>query len=119
MPRKAACRRAAAFQLPRGVWSRGVIIPTLDPDPESDFQLFGDSLSGFGCNKKQNRDTYRGVMILGLDSDPESDCQPFGNCVSGFGSIKKQDRNTSSVEAVWRGIYPVMSHNLTPLQFQK
>ena len=31
---------------------RGVTIPALDPDPESDFQLVGDSGSGFGFSKK-------------------------------------------------------------------
>ena len=29
------------------------MIPVLDPDPESDLQLFGDSGSGFGSSKKQ------------------------------------------------------------------
>ena len=30
---------------------RGVMIPALDPDPESDFQLSGDSGSGFRSSK--------------------------------------------------------------------
>ena len=31
---------------------RGVVIPALDLDRESDFQLFGDSKSGFESSKK-------------------------------------------------------------------
>ena len=31
------------------------MIPALDPDPESDFQHFGDS----GSNKKKNRNTSK------------------------------------------------------------
>ena len=34
------------------------MIMALDPDPESDFQLFGVSRSGFGSSKKQNRNIY-------------------------------------------------------------
>ena len=33
------------------------MIPVLDPDPEYDFQPFGDSGSGFGSGKKWNRNT--------------------------------------------------------------
>ena len=46
--------------------SRGVIIPALDLDPESDFQLFEDSGTGFRSSKNWNR-----VMILALDPEPE------------------------------------------------
>ena len=53
---------------------RGVMIPTLYPDRESDFQVFGDSGSGFGSSKKRNHTTCY-VMI----PDPESDFQPFGS----------------------------------------
>ena len=41
---------------------RGVMIPALDPDPKSDFQIFGDS--GSESSKKQNHNTSTGVMIL-------------------------------------------------------
>ena len=39
---------------------RGVIvmIPPLDPDLESDFQVSGDSGSTFGFSKKPNCNTY-------------------------------------------------------------
>ena len=33
------------------------MIPALDPDPESDFQPFGNSKSRFGSSKKWNRNT--------------------------------------------------------------
>ena len=36
---------------------RGARIPALDPDPEYDFQPFGDSGSRFGSSKKWNRNT--------------------------------------------------------------
>ena len=39
-----------------GAENRGVMIPVLDPDPESDFQLSGDS--GFGIVKNPNPNTY-------------------------------------------------------------
>ena len=55
--------------------TRSAMIP--GQDPESDFQLFGDTGFGFGSNKKQNHNTYRGVKIRVLDR--ESDFQPFGN----------------------------------------
>ena len=58
---------------------RGVMIPTLDPDPELDFKLFNTSRSRFGSSKKRNRNTYRYVMILVLDLDLESDFLPFGD----------------------------------------
>ena len=60
------------------------MIPALDPDMESDFQLFGDSGSGFRSSKKRNRNTYKGVMILAHDPDPESDFHPFGDSGSIF-----------------------------------
>ena len=41
------------------VTNRGVVIPALDPDPESDFQLFVYSVSRFKSSKKWNHDTYR------------------------------------------------------------
>ena len=59
--------------------SRGVKIPALDTDPESDCQLFGNFGSGFGSRTKQNCKIYRSVIILGLDPDPELDFQPFGS----------------------------------------
>ena len=36
------------------VRNRGVMIPALDPDPESDIYTFGNSGSGFGCCAKWN-----------------------------------------------------------------
>ena len=39
-------------RLKRSGKTRGVMIPALDPYLESDFQLFGDSGSGFGSNIK-------------------------------------------------------------------
>ena len=36
----------------------------MNPDPESDFQLFGDSRSGFRSSKKWNHNNYGAVMIL-------------------------------------------------------
>ena len=50
-----------------------------DSNPESDFQLFGDSGSGFGTSKSQTHDSYRGVMILALYLDLESNFHPFGD----------------------------------------
>ena len=47
---------------------RGVMILALEPDPESDFEHFGDSGSGFGSNKNGSRNTYEGVMFLALAS---------------------------------------------------
>ena len=44
-------------------WIRGVIIPALDTDPESNLQSFGDSRSRFKSNKKWNRNTYTGWHI--------------------------------------------------------
>ena len=37
---------------------RCFMIPPLDPDPELDFQPFGDSGSGFRSSKMVNRTTY-------------------------------------------------------------
>ena len=71
---------------------RGVMIPTLDLDPDSDFKLFGDS--GFGTSEKQNHNTYRGVLTLALDPDSESDFQPFGDF--GFRSTMMWNCTTSS-----------------------
>ena len=62
------------------------MITSLDPDPESDFQLYGDSR--FGSNVKRNYNTDIGVIILAQDPDPESDFQPFGDSGSGSGSSK-------------------------------
>ena len=73
---------------------RGVMIPALDPEPELDFQLFGDSGSRFRSSKQQNCNTYRDVRIRGLE--PESDFQPFGDSETGIGSSKKWYSNTSS-----------------------
>ena len=33
------------------------MIPALEPDPEEDFQLFGDFRTGFGSSKKWSRST--------------------------------------------------------------
>ena len=41
------------------------MITSLDPDPESDFQLYGDSR--FGSNVKRNYNTDIGVIILAQD----------------------------------------------------
>ena len=41
----------------------------LDPDSESDFQLFGDWGSVFGSSTNRNHNTYRDVRILSLDLD--------------------------------------------------
>ena len=38
-------------------------------DPESDFQLFDDSVSVFGSSKKRNLSTNRVVMIPGYEPD--------------------------------------------------
>ena len=43
--------------------ARGVMIPGLDPDPETDFQPFGDSKPGFGSSKKWNRNTSNGCPL--------------------------------------------------------
>ena len=37
---------------------RVVMIPSLDPDPKSDFQLFGDSGSAFRSSKKWTHYSY-------------------------------------------------------------
>ena len=47
------------------------MIPALDPDPESDFLLFGESRSGFRSSKKQNHKTSVGVMIPPMDPDSD------------------------------------------------
>ena len=39
---------------------RGVMIPALDPDPESNFQLLNNSGSQFAFSKKRNLNTYTG-----------------------------------------------------------
>ena len=71
------------------VRTRGVMTTDLEPDPESDFQLFGDSRYGLRSNKNWNCNNYRAVMILALDPDPKSHCQPFADSQSGFGNRKK------------------------------
>ena len=48
--------------------------PALDPDPESDFPIFGDSGSGFVSSIKRNRNI--GVMIGTMDTN-QSYFQPF------------------------------------------
>ena len=41
------------------IWSRDVMIPALDPDLKSDFQLLGDSgWYNFGSSKKGDCNTY-------------------------------------------------------------
>lgn len=54
------------------------MIPALDPDPELDFQLYGDSRSGFGSSKKWNCKSCRGVLTPAQDPDPRCDFQPIG-----------------------------------------
>ena len=73
------------------------MIPALDPDPESEFQLFGNSNSGFESNRNCHYYTYTGIMLLALDPDQESDFQPFGYSLPRFRSSKKRNRNTSSI----------------------
>ena len=63
---------------------KGVMIPALDPDLESEVHLFGNS-------DLLKSDNFRGVMIL--DPDPESDFQPLRDSGSGFRSRKKLNRN--------------------------
>ena len=67
------------------------MVPPLNPDPESDFQLFGDSRSGFGPRKKWNCNTYWGGMILALDPY----FQPFNHSAFRFGSSEKWNRKRS------------------------
>ena len=45
--------------------AKGVMIQSLDPGPESDFQPFGNSGSGFGSWKLLNKD--RTYLLLSLD----------------------------------------------------
>ena len=45
------------------------MIPAMDPDLESDFQLFGDSGSGLVSSKKWNCNSGRGVMIPATDME--------------------------------------------------
>ena len=54
------------------------MISAVDPDPELDYQLFGDSGSRFESSKN-GKVTPKSVMIPALDPDPELDFQPFGN----------------------------------------
>ena len=42
---------------------RGVIFSGFDPDPESDFQAFGNSEYGFGSNKTWNRNTSSASVL--------------------------------------------------------
>ena len=73
------------------------MIPALDPDPESEFQLFGNSNYGFESNRNGHHNTYTGIMLGIIRSDQESDFQPFGYSLSRFRSSKKRNRNTSSI----------------------
>ena len=70
------------------------MIQALDPDPESNFKLFGNS--GFGSSIKQNHNTYRGVVISAPDLDPELDFLPLCDSRSGIGSGKTWNHNSSS-----------------------
>ena len=79
---------------------RGVTIPTLDSDPDSDFKLFGASGSGFRTSEKQNHNTYRGVLTPALDPDSESDFHPFGDFGSGFRSTMMWNCTTSTERGV-------------------
>ena len=69
------------------MFTRGVMIPALDLNPESDFQLFGDS--GFGSNKKRNHKAYRGVIIPAMDSVPKLDFRFFDYSGTRFRSSKQ------------------------------
>ena len=46
------------------------MIPALALDPETNFQLLGDSGSGFRYSLKWNGNTHLGFMIPALDTDP-------------------------------------------------
>ena len=47
------------------------MILSLDPDLESNFQLFGGSGSGLGSSKGRNHNIYSGIMIPALDPEPD------------------------------------------------
>ena len=96
------------------VQSRSVMIPALDPDLESDLQLFGDSRSGFGSNKNLHHNTS--LEVLGLDVDPVSDLQSFGNSESGFRYSKKWNRNTSSSNQIFATRDPLLLINLLQIR---
>ena len=73
------------------------MILALDPDSESDLQLFGDSGTRFRSDKNQNCSAYTSDVIPVLDPDPESDFQPHGgDSRYGFRSSTKWNHNTSS-----------------------
>ena len=58
------------------------MIPALDPDPESDFQLCGESRFGFGSSKKRNHKAcqYRSIQSFfifpGFEGSPQLDRIP-------------------------------------------
>ena len=56
------------------------MIPALDPDPESDFQLCGESRFGFGSSKKRNHKAclYRSIQSFLLRSKTRSQWVMFG-----------------------------------------
>ena len=87
--RESIAPATSAGSAPSATLISSVMILPLDPDPESDFQLFGDSGSGFASSKKQHSNTYRGIMNSAMDPDLKLDFQPFDNYGSGFGSSKK------------------------------
>ena len=80
------------------------MIPALDPDQESDFQLFGDSGSRFGSCKNRNHNRCRVFMLPALDQDPDSDSQSNGDSES----IKKWN-HISSIRYVLTAAHCVRS----------
>ena len=56
------------------VSSSGVIIPVLDPIPESDFgrfEIFFNSNSNSNSKKNWNYNSYRGVIVPEQDPNPD------------------------------------------------
>ena len=70
------------------VGHRGAKILSLDPDPELEFSLFGDSGSGFGSSKKWNRNTYPMIHLL------------IFLLAAGFGDLSGSDRRERTVPSV-------------------
>ena len=62
-----------------------------DPDPESDFQLVGDSRSEFGSSKNLNPNTFTSVKNPALDPNPEEDFQLFSDSTPRLASSKKME----------------------------
>ena len=76
----ATCQRLVCCQTVR---TRGVMIPALDPDPESDFQFFYDSRSG--SSKQWNHNTSHG-QTSSFQSTRVAYSDHSSNPVCGFGS---------------------------------